>query len=224
MTKVFGRRVYERIWDPLLRSKLGSGKEKTSATFIWATIKRLYGAREESRNKVEKMGHLHGGYRVVLEKWEKILRERGVTIIKGEEVRSLDTEASLLRTDKNIYNYDKTVFTCSSKTIMDILENANDSASSYWDLLKGQEYLGVRCGLFLLKKSLSPYYVINLLDEDLPFTGIIESTNIIGADELHGKHLVYLPLYSPLEDLNGESDEKLMKEFVVGLKKVFSRF
>ena len=45
LTSVFGRRVYEQIWDPLLRSKLGSAREETSAAFIWATIRRLYGAR-----------------------------------------------------------------------------------------------------------------------------------------------------------------------------------
>jgi len=60
LTRVFGRRVYENIWDPLLRSKLGDARERTSAAFIWATINRLYGARS-SDNKQEKMGHVHGG-------------------------------------------------------------------------------------------------------------------------------------------------------------------
>ena len=39
-----GRRTYERIWLPLLRSKLGESYRNTSAAFIWATIARMYAA------------------------------------------------------------------------------------------------------------------------------------------------------------------------------------
>ena len=34
LIRVFGRRNYERMWEPLLRSKLGTASEKTSAAFI----------------------------------------------------------------------------------------------------------------------------------------------------------------------------------------------
>ena len=61
LTRVFGRRVYENIWEPLLRSKLGDAREKTSAAFIWATINRLYGARGSGGSKKERMGHVSGG-------------------------------------------------------------------------------------------------------------------------------------------------------------------
>ena len=66
LTSVFGRRVYENIWEPLLRSKLGDAREKTSAAFIWATINRLYGARGSGGSKKERMGHVSGGYATIL--------------------------------------------------------------------------------------------------------------------------------------------------------------
>ena len=72
LTKVFGTRVYENFWSPLLRSKLGEAKDRTSAAFILATIRRLYAARS-SGNKQEKMGHVHGGYRTILDAVEKKL-------------------------------------------------------------------------------------------------------------------------------------------------------
>jgi hypothetical protein len=34
-----------RIWLPLLKSKLGDNYRITSASFIWATIARMYAAR-----------------------------------------------------------------------------------------------------------------------------------------------------------------------------------
>ena len=51
LTKVFGHQVYTNIWLPLLRCKLGSAIEETSATFILATIKRLYGARTDAQKR-----------------------------------------------------------------------------------------------------------------------------------------------------------------------------
>jgi protoporphyrinogen oxidase len=36
LTRLSGRRVYERIWLPLLRSKLGESHREASAAFIWA--------------------------------------------------------------------------------------------------------------------------------------------------------------------------------------------
>ncbi|CAB5115193.1 Phytoene desaturase (EC [Olavius algarvensis associated proteobacterium Delta 3] len=89
LTRVFGRRVYESIWDPLLRSKLGNAREKTSAAFIWATITRLYGART-AENKQEKMGHVHGGYKTILDAAEKKLQELGVKIILNAPVTKIE--------------------------------------------------------------------------------------------------------------------------------------
>ncbi len=88
LTKIFGYRVYENIWNPLLRSKLGSAGEHTSAAFIWATINRLYGTRS-SKNKIEMMGHVHGGYRNILATAEKVLSEYNVNILTNHSVERI---------------------------------------------------------------------------------------------------------------------------------------
>jgi len=221
MTKVFGRRVYERIWDPLLRSKLGKGKEETSAVFIWATIKRLYGARSDSADKQEKMGHVKGGYAQILQIWEEELIKKGVEIIKNKPVLSIDTNNNIVNTLNYKYNFDQILITTPSPIAVDLLGKILPEGD-YKNFLTGQKYLGVICLRLLLKKSLSPYYVINLLDETLPFTGIIESTNVIGCDQVGGNHLVYLPRYSVEEDEFYKLDEKkIEQEFIDALQKVF---
>jgi protoporphyrinogen oxidase len=55
--------------------------------------------------------------------------------------------------------------------------------------------LGVVCGLLLLDRSLTPYYTLNIADPEIPFTGIIETTNLIAPDHVGGYHLAYLPKY-----------------------------
>ncbi len=223
LTKVFGRRVYERIWEPLLRSKLGDARERTSAAFIWATIKRLYGARG-SGSKVERMGHVHGGYARILEKAEQLLQDRGVALHKGEAVsdvtKNIETGKFNISTGTGEYLFDKVVMTNSCPGILQAVEGRENNP--YWDSMARVNYLGVACVLLVLTRALSHYYVINLLDKDLPFTGIIEATNVANSEELGGYHLVYLPKYMPRDDaMAGLSDDELILLFTRHLRKVF---
>lgn len=221
LTRVFGRRVYERIWDPLLRSKLGNGREETSAAFMWATIRRLYGARSDSASRQEKMGHLEGGYRRILESWERQLTDKGVILRKDEPVVKVNSAEKNVLTHKAHYSYDKLLITTASAVALEILSH-EFPAGPYRTFMEGQKYLGVVCIRLLLKRSLSPYYVINLLDESLPFTGIIESTHVIGTDQLGGFHLAYLPHYSvEEEDFSDMDQEKITSEYLEALMKVF---
>ena len=92
----------------------------------------------------------------------------------------------------------------------------------YWDQIKKIEYLGVICVLLILSRKLSPYYVINLLDRDLPFTGIIEATNVAFPEDLTGNHLVYLPKYLSFDDpLVSIEDDEIIENFIEKLKKVY---
>jgi protoporphyrinogen oxidase len=222
LTRVFGRRVYESIWEPLLRSKLGSAREKTSAAFIWATITRLYGTRQ-GKDKKEKMGHVKGGYRSVLTAAEGLLRDRGVAIRTNEAVtalRSAERASIEVITSRNKYFFDKVLFTMDCPAILDIVSPAIGNA--YWEAMKQVSYLGICCVLLVLDRSLSPYYVINLLDKSLPFTGIIEATNVVPSSQVAGRHLVYLPKWAPSDDpIWSFSDEEVMNKFIGNLKRVF---
>ena len=41
-----GRRTFNKIWLPLLKAKLGECDRRTSASFIWTTLARMYAARQ----------------------------------------------------------------------------------------------------------------------------------------------------------------------------------
>ncbi len=241
LTRVFGRRVYEKIWDPLLRSKLGAARERTSAAFIWSTINRLYGARN-NESKKEKMGHVYGGYYNILRTAEKKLTDLGVIINKGSSVSKITTSTKILQLNKNIKDihdknvhegsqislhtdnkilkFDKILFTIPCPEVLKLIGKINDQ--NYLRELKRVEYLGVICVLLILERKLSPYYVINLLDKELPFTGIIEASNVVTSEDLKGKHIVYLPKYVPEDDpINDFEDEHIIELFTEKLKKVF---
>lgn len=233
LTKLFGRQIYENIWDPLLRSKLGDASEKTSAAFIWATIRRLYGARD-SGAKREKMGHVRGGYRNIVKTAEKKLSQFGVTVMTNTAVLRIhaqnrpqskpgdkdNNKPIKVVTEKTSSEFNKVLFTVSSPQVLRILRHIDPNP--YWQHLKRINYLGIICVFLVLSRKLSPYYVINLLDRDLPFTGIIEVSNVFPMGYLGDKHLVYLPKYLTADHPFGNcSENQLIEMFVKSLKVVF---
>ncbi len=92
LTKLSGKKTFEKIWKPLLKAKLGEAYRKTSAAFIWSTIQRMYAARNSGLKK-EMFGYVRGGYARVLERFGEVLAENGVDIrlnIRVESIKKLE--------------------------------------------------------------------------------------------------------------------------------------
>ena len=51
LTKLSGKKTFDKMWKPLLKAKLGEAYKETSAAFIWATIQRMYAARNSGLKK-----------------------------------------------------------------------------------------------------------------------------------------------------------------------------
>src|SRR5215204_6143819 len=100
LTKLSGRRTFEKMWKPLLKAKLGEAFRETSAAFIWATIQRMYAARN-SGLKREMFGYVRGGYARVLDRFGQHLRGKGVEIrldSRVEKIEKSDNEKILIFT------------------------------------------------------------------------------------------------------------------------------
>ncbi len=89
LTKLSGKRTFEKMWKPLLKAKLGEAYKETSAAFIWATIQRMYAARNSGLKK-EMFGYVRGGYAKVLEKFGEHLEEKGVAIRLNSRVERIE--------------------------------------------------------------------------------------------------------------------------------------
>lgn len=92
LTKLSGKRTFEKIWKPLLKAKLGEAYRETSAAFIWATIQRMYAARN-SGMKTEMFGYVRGGYANILRNFSEKLSEKGVDIRLSTQIEKIETDA-----------------------------------------------------------------------------------------------------------------------------------
>jgi protoporphyrinogen oxidase len=221
LKRVFGQKVSENFWAPLVRSKLGDAAERTSAAFLGATIKRLYGARRSARLR-ESVGVILGGTGAIQGAAEKRLSELAVEIRTRTPVERLSYQGGkiVLQSPADRLPFEKVLLTIPNPDISKIIGDVRVSAP--WTEILETEYLGIICLLLILKRPLSPYYVINLLDRNLSFTGIVESTNIIPKGTFGGRHLVYLPKYVTQDDpLNKTPDHQIKEDFAKSLRKIF---
>ena len=87
------------------------------------------------------------------------------------------------------------------------------------------EYLGVICVVLVTRQPLMPYYVLNIADARIPFTGVIGMTNVVPSTETAGLHLTYLPKYVTTDDpLLQSSDDEVQTMFLAGLKLLLPEF
>ncbi len=133
LTKLSGRKTFEKMWKPLLKAKLGEAYKETSAAFIWATIQRMYAARNSGLKK-EMFGYVHGGYARVLEKFGEHLRKKGVEIRLNSRVFEIEKSE-----DGKIE-----VFTVESQSRRDFMEEIYPQINTDKHRLKiGKQNVGV---------------------------------------------------------------------------------
>ena len=222
LTKWSGKRVFEKIWLPLLKAKLGENYKNTSAAFIWATIQRMYAARKSGLKK-EMFGYVSGGYERINNEFAKHLKNMGVEFRYDTKVVAVKKEINgnliLTTSDNDTYGFDNIISTLSSKESVKIAPQLTDTEKKQHEAIK---YLGVICPSVLFTKEISPYYVTNITDSWPPFTGVIEMTALIDKKETKGNHLVYLPKYvNPDDELFVKNDNELKEIFLGSLYKMY---
>ena len=221
LRRIFGKENYRKMWAPLLKCKLGACRDEASAAFIWATIARLYSTRENGGRK-ECLGYVRGGYRTVFSRLVAQITAMGGRILTDTAVQQIRAAADIEIVSRHqCLHFDKAIATIPSPILTKI---APQLAHSYVQKLTQVKYLGVVCVALVLKCKLSPYYVTNIT-ENVPFTGIIEMTNLVSTEETAGYHLVYLPKYTSPNDPLFDGDERSIWEvFRAGLLRVAPQF
>jgi protoporphyrinogen oxidase len=222
LRRLSGNNTFEKMWLPLLRSKLGEFYKRTSAAFIWATIQRMYSARKSGLKK-EMFGYMKGGYATILNAFVMKLLEQGVTIKSNHQVSEIsknsDGKITVKFNNDTTADFDKVISTIPSSFIPPMVPSLSHIEK---DKHTGIEYLGVICASVVLRKAISPYYVTNITDSGKPFTGIIEMTALVNPAELKGKHLVYLPKYVGSNDpIFAASDAEIIREFTEALRGMY---
>lgn len=224
LRKWSGSRTFEKIWLPLLKAKLGACYQRTSASFIWATIQRMYAARRTGLKK-EMFGYVPGGYAQVLRRLSEVLQGKGVDVRTSAGVDRVESGAGgrvQIHAPTGVEEFDRVVLTCPSSIVSRLCPQLEANQRQRHESI---EYMGILCASVLIDQPLAEYYVTNITDGGVPFTAVIEMTTLVDRAEFAGRSLVYLPRYAAADDEAWQwTDEELQERFVSALEKMYPSF
>jgi len=242
LTRLSGKKTFEKMWKPLLKAKLGEAYQKTSAAFIWSTIQRMYAARNSGLKK-EMFGYVRGGYARVLERFGDHLREKGVEIHlnrqvekiekmengkwKMENVKKSKTEIAQQfsvggNSSFSTFHFPLSVespFSIEKEFDSVILTCPSNIAAKICPQLTDAEKAKLENIKYqgivcasVLMKKSLSNFYVTNITDETPFTGIIEMSALVDKSEFGGSALVYLPKYVAPDDELFEKSDAEIEE------------
>jgi protoporphyrinogen oxidase len=213
-----GKHVVERMWAPLLDSKFDGRYDDLPATYIWARTRRMSKTRDKSGAEV--MGWLEGGYQTLIDELEAKIRELGGEIHAGtavEEITGRNGAVTGLSVEGRFRPFDFVLCTLAPPMARSLL------GEELLPLAPADHcrYLGVVCLLLRTRRSISPYYHLNITDRRVPLTTIVETTHVVDPEHVGG-HLLYVSKYvDPSSPLHQRPAEEIENEFIGYAKAIF---
>ena len=224
LIRLSGRRTFERIWLPLLRSKLGDNYRLASASFIWAIIARLYGARRSGLKK-EMFGYVEGGYDIILRRFRERLEQEGVDTLCSRQatmVHDLGAGVEVHFDGGERLLFDRVILTIPAPRIAAVCPQLSPGERTR---LQRVVYQGIICGSMLVRKPLADFYVTNITEGWVPFTAVIEMTSLVDRGRFGQLSLVYLPRYVTKADSSWDvSDDALWQSNFEALERMYPGF
>lgn len=221
-----GDKVYSQVWEPLLISKFGEKKDQISMAWLWGKIKLR---STSSTPEGEQLGYIKGSYQKLTDKLYEYLLNKNVDIKLETSVKEIIKE-----NDKYVVKYTKN--DKEEKEEFDIIVSTIDYKGfeklfvKYMNEEEKQKiqkvnYTSARTMMIVANKSFSPFYWLNIGDNDIPFGGIIEHTNFIDKSNYDNNHILYISNYMTEDNkLYNVSKEELLKEYMKSLTKINKEF
>ncbi|NJO84475.1 MAG: FAD-dependent oxidoreductase, partial [Blastochloris sp.] len=176
LTRLGGKGTVEHIWKPLLRAKFDGGFDTVPATYIWSRLVRMTDTRDKTNAK-EQMCFLTGGYHMLIQALARAVIQRGGMITMGATVKQIQVangRVTGLKVDNDEITSEGAILTLQTPIARRLLPPDAPEVIAQWSKL--EDYLGIVCMLMVLRRSLIPYYTLNITDANIPFTGVIETT------------------------------------------------
>jgi len=217
LPKLFGPRVFARIWEPLLRAKFGDLRTGVPAYWVWNTLNR------EKHGGQEVKGYLRGGYRFLADELARSIVARGGEVRLRQPVSAVDVDGTqaIVETASGPERFDAAISTLPLPVLKRVARGALTGAVPLPEL----QYQGVVNVVVLSRRRLERFYWTAVVDPSFPFQGVVETTHVIPTEWTGGHHLYYLMNYCGADtDTYARPDDLLKRQAVEGLARLYPGF
>ncbi|MEA2256329.1 MAG: hypothetical protein QOG35_2374 [Solirubrobacteraceae bacterium] len=218
LQRTCGQRLWRELWRPLLDSKFDGRFDDLPATYLWARTRRMSSTRDASSREV--MGTIDGGYQVLVSALARAIRSSGGEVLTSTPVRFVPSTAGRafgVALDRGLHRHDLVITTQLRPHLQGLLAP---------DLVRALgpdpcRYLGVVCVVARVRRSVSPYYSLNITDRRVPLTTVVESTHVVDPERVGGT-LLYVPRYVDPDSPELErSSSEIKREYLGHVRTIF---
>ncbi len=214
MRKWAGNKVYETMWEPMLKGKFGPHYKKVNMAWMWARF----------HARTSRLGTYQGGFQAFADDFAARLQELGVEIRLSTPATCI-TEGLTVQTQEEEQTYDRVLATTSPQSLIHL---APALSEKYQSALKKLKSMGSVVLVLSLKHQLSEegYYWYNLPEgAGFPYLALVEHTNYLSPEYFGGEHIVYCGDYrDPDHEYFALTNEDLLERFLPSLKQINAKF
>lgn len=214
LRKWMGPRVYQVLWEPLLRSKFGDRYREIAMPWFWARM----------HYRSQSLGYLRGGFQQLYDALVAEIRRLGGEARFGTAVTGVTPVADGFRVafsggEEVVHRVVSTLPTQLSTRLIPAL------AGSFAERYGSVDSYGAHCAVLTLDRQLTDVYWLNVNDAGYPFLALVEHTNYMPPEDYGGRHIVYLGNYLPMTDpLYAERDEQVLERYYRALRQINPAF
>jgi protoporphyrinogen oxidase len=196
LSRFYGKKAYEVLWQPLLESKFGDQAKEISMAWFWARIKK----------RSARLGYLEDGFQVLIDKLVEKIKESGGKFYLNQTICSND-----LNHDNR---FERVLFatpTCPFQPADKKLPKMRGALNLILVLKK----------TFLTDGT----YWLNINEKNFPFVAVAEHTNFIDKKYYGDNFILYVGGYYPQDHRYFRlTKEEILTEFLPYLQRINPQF
>tara|TARA_Y100001936_G_C16080983_1_gene677809 strand:+ start:272 stop:1606 length:1335 start_codon:yes stop_codon:yes gene_type:complete len=197
-----GGESYHKFWKPLLRAKFGDYYDQIGMPWFWSKMQTRFASRKGKipvsfLNK-EVLGYPEGSFETIFDQMKIYFNQNNINLLLSTPVTKITPqEDSKIKLDyhenesRKSRNFDLVLSTTPSFIFSKLI----DLPKIYLKKINSAHYIGALVMIIELQKKLTDHYWVNIVDENIPFLGLIEHTNMISKKLYGNKNLIYLTNY-----------------------------
>jgi len=205
LKKFYGGKVYQVLWEPLLKAKFGEFYNQIPASWFWARIKK----------RTTKLGYLEGSFQTLINELVERIKANGGQILLNHEIKNFN----------ELEKFDRIIFTTPTSIFLKIM---NDKLpKDYQQKLNQLKMIGVVYLIFTLKESFlkDGTYWLNVNDDSFPFVAVVDHTNFVDKSHYGNHPILYVGGYYPQNHRYFKmKKEEILKEWLPYLQKINQDF
>ena len=211
LKKAMGEKGYSILFEKLFRKKFGKYAGNILLSFFWARIKK----------RTKSLGYIEDGFQAFINYLEKLLKDLGVNISTGYEVKEIKKKKEMFLIDNQ--EFDLVISTLPTPVTRKIAQKI--FSAEFTQNLRKLSYLhALTLILETDKPILEKTYWLNLIAPEIPIMVLVQHTNFVDKKYYGGKHLAYLGWYLDKDDKLWQMNDKDLLNFILPYLKQISNF